>query len=357
MKKMPKIMSLLLGATLTGTLLLSGCGAKDKGSVSEQNTQNKSNQVETKKITLWGVIDPQISAQQVIAEKKGYFKEEGIDVENKFVQSGPEIGPMIAGGSAPLSFETNYTVTSSVASNIPVKLVAPVANIGGTQALVIRKDLVINSAKDLEGKKIGMAPGSGVYIAIKKMCDELGVDISKIKFVYLQPADQIAALDKKDIDAMACWEPWVTKASAVGGKILFSGKKSYLPEKKGDVDWLNFISTFQVSEDFLKKNPNTVKAVLRALDKATVFINEHRDESIDILSKEFKIDKNDLKKMMDENIYTMQVDNTIYNGVNEMSSFMLEQKNIRKKPEFKDLTDFSLLKEVSPDKVKLDSIK
>src|SRR4051812_27505578 len=57
-------------------------------------------------LTAFGVRDAQISAQQIIADKKGFFAEQGLTVTNKLIPSGPDIGPLIAGGSAPISFET-----------------------------------------------------------------------------------------------------------------------------------------------------------------------------------------------------------------------------------------------------------
>ena len=45
----------------------------------------------------WGVIDAQISAQQILADKLGYYADEGLVVRNQLIQSGPDIGSMIAG--------------------------------------------------------------------------------------------------------------------------------------------------------------------------------------------------------------------------------------------------------------------
>ena len=132
----------------------------------------------------------------------------------------------------------------------------------------------LNSAKDLEGKTIGIPSGADVMIAINNMAAELGVDAKKIKYVNLAPSDAIAALQKGDIDAMACWEPFITKAIQGGGHFLFSGTKSDLPDKKGDVKWMSVHTTIQVTDDFLKKNPETIKAVLRALKKATDYISD-----------------------------------------------------------------------------------
>lgn len=101
MKKMKKWLA--CGAIVTASaVLLAGCGG--------QNTDKSSGSGD--KIVAYGVIDPQISAQQIIADKKGYFKEEGLNVENKFVQAGGDISPLISGGEAQVSFESPYTDTA-----------------------------------------------------------------------------------------------------------------------------------------------------------------------------------------------------------------------------------------------------
>ncbi len=308
---------------------------------------------ELKELTAWGVIDAQISSQQIIADKKGWFKEQGLTVRNRLVQAGPDIGPLIAGGSAPVSFETNITVIIVQASDVPAIIVAPLANIAGTQAVVGRKGLKLNSAKDLEGKRIGMIRGAGVLIAIRAMAKELGVDINKIKFVNMAPADQVAAVSRGDIDAMAAWEPWVTKGIAGGGVFLFSGKLSNLPEKKGPVNWMDFHTTIQVTRDFLQKNPETIRRMLRALKKATDFVNQNRTEAITMLSPVLNLSTAELKDMMNRNTYSMVVDNSFVNGSATITSFMLELQNIKKAPQIKDYTDFSLLAQVDPSLIKV----
>ena len=62
MKKV-KFVTLVLCVVMAASLL-AGCGG--------QNTDKSSGSGD--KIVAYGVIDPQISAQQIIADKKGYFK-------------------------------------------------------------------------------------------------------------------------------------------------------------------------------------------------------------------------------------------------------------------------------------------
>ncbi|RUS46167.1 ABC transporter substrate-binding protein [Cohnella sp. AR92] len=345
------------------TLVLSACGGNGNSSnASESPSAAPSSsaaaapaaELEAKDVTLIGVRDAQISSQQIIADKLGYFKEAGLNVTSKLIESGPDIGPMVSGGSAPVSIQTNFMDIILKSNGIGVKVVAPLAQIAGTQAVVGAKNLELKSAKDLEGKTIGIPNGADVKIAIDNMGKELGVDIGKIKFVNLAPSDAVVALQKGDIDAMAAWEPFITKAIQGGGKFLFSGTKSELPEKQGAVNWMSVHTTMQVTDDYLAKHPNTIKALLGALEKATQYINDNRDEAIKILAPELHLSEAELKEIMSRNVYSMDVDDTYVNGSNgnPVGEYLKDVGNIKSIPAPTTYHNLDLLKEVDSSLIK-----
>lgn len=349
MKKWFSIIVLLMA------MVLAACGnGKDKNESSQ--AASKDGKPEQTKVELVGVRDAQISSQQIIAEKKGYFKEEGLDVTNKLIESGPDIAPLVSGGSAPMSLQTNFMDIILASNGIGVKIVAPLAQIAGTQAVVAGKNSGIKSAKDLEGKTLGVPSGADVQIAIKQMAKEYHVNMDKVKIANLAPSDALASLQNGSIDAMAAWEPFITKAISAGGTLLFSGTKNYLEGKEKDVNWMSVHTTFQVTDDYLKQNPNTVKAVLRALEKATVFINEHRDEAIKILAPELHLSESELKEIMNRNVYDMTADDSFINNSNgkTVTNYLMDTGNIKKVPAQSDYIDLSYLKEVNKDLVKAD---
>ena len=319
--------------------VLSGCG-------SEKTQEKAQNDATSGKLIAYGELDPQVSGQQIIAEEKGFFKEEGLDIENKLMTGPDENASLVASGDAKVCFGSMYNNISVAANGVKVKVVSPLVNAAGTQSVVARKGLEINSPKDLEGKKIGMTNGAGVLIAT-------GVDVNKIQFVNLGVSDQLAALDRGDIDAMAAWEPWVGKAIDHGGTLLFSGTKSNLLGAEGDVHWIDFYMTLQVTQDFYDKNPETVEKLLRALNKATNYINEHPEDAAKIIAKRINIDEKECLRIMQENKYTMQYDQQFVDGANNMANFMLEMGNIKSVPNTDEYLDPTMLKKVVPDEVKL----
>lgn len=145
-------------------------------------------------VTIYGVSDPQISAQQIIAKEKGFFEEQGLDVTNVLIESSGDLPSYIASGEAPVSCESTYTCTEMAAADVPMKMLTSTTDIGGTQGVVAGPDFEVTSAKDLEGCTMGMMNGSGVYIAVRNMAEQMGIDWTKINVVYLSPSEQIAAL-------------------------------------------------------------------------------------------------------------------------------------------------------------------
>ena len=71
----------------------------------------------------------------------------------------------------------------------------------------------------------------------------------------------------------------------MGGKLLFTGSKSYLPDYEGDVDWLKFYSTLQVTKDFYDNNYDTCVKLVKAFVEATDYINENMEECAGIIAE------------------------------------------------------------------------
>lgn len=175
------------------------------------------------------------------------------------------------------------------------------------------------------------------------------MDIDKIKFVILSPSEQIASFEKGDIDIMACWEPWVTNAVKLGGTLLFSGRKSYLPGYEGDVGWLSFYTTMQATDSFIEKNPNTIGSLLKALKKATDYIAENPDDAAKVVAEGINQDPADVKEIMAKYTYTMEYSKAFVDASISMADFMKEMGNIPAAPDISQYTSPSLLQSVLPE--------
>lgn len=308
----------MLTVAIFSASCLAGCSSSGK-SESGASADGSST-----KVTVLGEFDPQISGQQVIALEKGYFEEEGLEVDLQLLTDPSVSTTMVASGEAQFYSISNYQAINLVDKGSEVCLLAPVVNAGNTQVVVASPDLTVNSAKDLEGKKMGYTDGAGVIVAVRNMCSDLNVDFDSFQLVNLQAADMLAALRSGEIDFFAAWEPWGIKAEEFGGKVLFTGTQSYLPENTGSVNYLDFIVCIDASAKFVEENPDACAAYLRAMIKATDFINENPEEAAEIIAEEINLDTETCKAIMEKNTYSVTYDQTFKNSCESLAEYMQE---------------------------------
>src|SRR5687767_14859142 len=109
--------------------------------------------VEQSTFDLPAVRDPQMSAQIAIADHFGYFKDEGLNVSVRWQQSGGDIITLMASGQQGVAGGSAFGQVVLGGQKLPVRTIAPLANIAGTQGFVLSPKTRLASPKDLEGKK------------------------------------------------------------------------------------------------------------------------------------------------------------------------------------------------------------
>ncbi|HEY4318240.1 MAG TPA: ABC transporter substrate-binding protein [Herbaspirillum sp.] len=173
-----------------------------------------------------------------IADKKGYFKEEGIAVELiKFDSAAKMIAPLGAGQLEVGSGSASAALYNAVARNINIKIVADKGSTPpgyGYQPLLVRKDLVENGRykelKDLKGLKIAVsAAGSASTSTLHEALGQGGLKDGDVDSVFMGFPQQVMALQNKAIDAAFTGEPSATKAVQMGSAVRIVGDDVIYP--------------------------------------------------------------------------------------------------------------------------------
>jgi NitT/TauT family transport system substrate-binding protein len=262
---------------------------------------------------------------------------------------------MWGAGNIHLGTATATMVVPIAAAGQSIYNIAPQSDVAGTQQIVLGKkgQEIVRSPKDFEKLKIGMPKGASVTMAIQAMARDNGIDFSKIQFVNLSPPDAVTALAKGDIDAMAAWAPWVFNAvKQGGGKVYFTGNRSFIPGKEGQVDWLHVHAGVVASGKMVKESPNTLKAVLRALRKATDSINTDREGAVKIVAREMKTEEGLTRDIMALNVYSMELNDRVPKGMGEFVDFLYSLERIKQKFPADSVIYTKLLEEAEPSLVK-----
>jgi NitT/TauT family transport system substrate-binding protein len=239
-------------------------------------------------------------APVIIAEAKGYFKEEGID--HKIVDGGPGKNPIpiVAVGQAQFGLAANgMTIITARLAKDPVDVVA----IGTEFQQAPTAYLTITSPgapkpkpKDMEGKTLGTQVGT--EFLFKAFAKVNGIDASKVKVVPAQ-----ATVEPLMVGKMDYFLGWIVnqtyqieqEAAKPDAPPTIKGK-TWQALRLADLGIRTYTDVVFTSGETLKKNPELVKRYLRALQKGMQFVIDHPDEAVEILSK-FPGQVEDAKKL------------------------------------------------------------
>jgi len=177
-----------------------------------------------------GIYGATSDAPIFVAEKKGYFQEEGITVKTSSFQSAAMMVPSLGTGQLDVGAgSASAGLYNAVARGIHIRIVADKASsppgYGGTK-LLVRKELVdrgrYKSFKDLKGLKIATsAPGVSNTSTLNDALKSVGLEYSDIKTVdFGSPMDHVTALKNGSVDGAAAIEPAPTLAVEDGSAVV-----------------------------------------------------------------------------------------------------------------------------------------
>ena len=214
-----------------------------------------------------------------VAKDLGYFKEAGLDVEIVQPPEGSTTA-LIGAGGAEFGISFQDTLAKSFAKENPVPVTAVAAILQhNTSGIISLKEKGIDSPKKLEGKKYATWEDNIEQAILKKLVTDDKGDFSKVKLIPYTITDVVTGL-KTDVDAVWVYYAWDGIATERAGlQTNFLKIRDYGEE-------LDYYSPVIIANnDFLKKNPEIAKKVLKAIKKGYEYAMKNPEESAKILVK------------------------------------------------------------------------
>jgi NitT/TauT family transport system substrate-binding protein len=161
-----------------------------------------------------------------IAHERGYFAEEGLDIEFVRLRGAPESVPMMATGEIHLSGGSpDASLFNAAGREIGVKVISSLSVIpvggGGGAALLVRQDHVdsgrFRELSDLRGMSIGIASlRTATQFYLDRMLERGGLTADDVQLTIVQVPDTLSALANKAVDAAFAIEPFVALSEGQG---------------------------------------------------------------------------------------------------------------------------------------------
>lgn len=211
-----------------------------------------------------------------VAEKKGFFKEKGLDVEISDFAGGAKSLQALIGGSADVVTGAYEHTIRMQAKGQDIRAVVELGRFPGI-VLAVKKDVAYNGPADLKGKKIGVtAPGSSTNMLVNFVLAKAGLTPQDASFIGVgSAASAVAAIKKGEIDAISHLEPVISMLERDGSIRAVVDTRT----EQGTRDLFggaNPAAVLYMKGEFIEKNPNTTQALtdafvmaLKWLQKAT----------------------------------------------------------------------------------------
>lgn len=286
-------LALLLSATACGSSSSSGTSGTPSNTTAGASTQQPSESKDD-----GGALTPVsfrlnytasgLHAPFYMALEKGYYKEVGLDVKIGEGTGSGTTAKLVGTGSDDIGLVDSASVASSVAEGIEIKIVAPVYAVNGF-GIITLEGSGIESPKDLEGKKVGIATGDGPSKLFAAVAGASGVDDSKISYVTMDSNSKITALINGQVDAIlggADNEAVTIKNMGNDVKVL------RYSENGAATVGLSVIA----SEDYIKNNADTIKKFISATMRAWNEARDNAEETVGYILDDFPTMNKDTAK-------------------------------------------------------------
>ena len=230
-----------------------------------------------------------------IADRKGFFRAEGLDVKvSNFRSASDMVAPLGAGQLDAGAGSAGAALYNAVARGIRIRIVADKASSPpgyGATKILVRKDLVdsgrYKAPADLKGLRFAMnAPGVSNTSTLNTLLKSVGLKYSDVETVDLPFPDHVVALKNRSVEGSASVEPGPAIAVKNGDAVVIKSDDEILPNHQ--------IAVLLYSEDFVLKRREEAMRFMRAYVRAVRFYNgalkdrlagPNADEVIAILSE------------------------------------------------------------------------
>jgi NitT/TauT family transport system substrate-binding protein len=222
-------------------------------------------------------------AQFFIADAEKLWEKKGLEASSVIFPSGRLVLDAVVGGRVTFGTAAETPVVFSTLNGLPVRIIATLQNGGGKphEPFVLVANQSIQTAQDIQGKRIGYSQGTNAHYYLAKLLDSVKLKFSDIQATSLTPSDFVTAAVNGTLDGFIWGEPFASQAIALSKGSL------HAVESPGLYKSISAVITLQSTID---EKPELLRKGLQALLAADAEIRANPEKSIQTVSKRLNFD-------------------------------------------------------------------
>ena len=225
------------------------------------------------------------------ANKLGYFKDAGLEVNVEFAAGGAQTVPLLVQGSLQLANGPAVSIALANQQGFNLRLLPPTLDdkrgSPGQTASLVKTDGPIKTVADLKGKRIGVNTINSVnWLYDRAFLRKHGLDPAQVTYVEIPFPSMVDALLRGSVDAINVAQPFhriavnTGQARALGYPFVEVQPGLHIAAYAGNAPWLD-------------ANPNTVKAFVQAMRRSVEYLRANPNEAKNLIA-EFTKSKREL---------------------------------------------------------------
>ena len=252
---------------LSLVVVLAGC---------ESDDYSQSAKTENKIHMRLGMAMQPTSALLIIAEKKGFFTQQGLELEITQLPSGKRAlyDGLLDNDVDVISLDESPFVMAAF-KHRELRTFTSIFIDDNTNAIVSRRDLGVQFPADLKGKIIATQEASAVHYFMHQFLIENGIGFEEINIEFYKAEELVSKLIKGKIDAFSMREPYTSEAQQLlkNNAIVFEEEGIYTQ-----------IGLLVANESYIFKNRLAIIKMLRALKQAEDYFVNNKQQALKVIA-------------------------------------------------------------------------
>lgn len=271
---------------LASVFVIAGCGTTNStnatnatNSSSSTNTTNSSNSSSTPAsssgnlpvVRVAYMADIHGAAPIAIAQKEGYFKQQGIDVKPILFTSGPPEIDAMAAGKIDIAYIGPGAIFLAAEGKTDIVAVDSL-NVG--DMILANPKSGIKTLADLKGHTIGVPKGTSGEMILNLALKKAGLTSSDVKIVNMSVSSEISGYVAGHVDVVATWNPYSAQMQKqVPGTVVLATDKTFMPQ-------FTFPQVWTANPSFESAHSDVVQKFVNALAEANDFRMNHVKQAV-----------------------------------------------------------------------------
>lgn len=265
-----------------------------------------------------GVSHGPVSLLVYVAEAQRYFEQEGLAIRRMKCESGRECLQRLRAGDVDVATAADFAVALDSLSGGEGAIIGTISTSSRQIKLVARRSAELQSPAQLAGRRAGTVRGSSAEYFLNSWLLHQGVSPDDVRVVHFAPDRLVPALLRRDVDALAIWEPIAGDA-----RRALRDEALELPVPLVYTQHFNLVAARRVLADPAREP--ALLALLRAVRRAEQLVAGDPARAQQILATQLNIPADEAARLMAEHDHRLRLEQSLMNTLRGQARWILRQ--------------------------------